>query len=128
LLLWRHSPALFDIWWNVEQTSLTSRGGVSLAHIELMAWASWPLLPLALWGLWLERRHLLTPENAMLLAATAAALFMFFTGPSTRPTALFPALVPLAVLAASAAGRLRRGAANAFDWFGMMTFTQARRH
>ena len=125
LLLWRHSPALFDIWWNVEQTSLTSRGGVSLAHIELMAWASWPLLPLALWGLWLERRHLLTPENAMLLAATAAALFMFFTGPSTRPTALFPALVPLAVLAASAAGRLRRGAANAFDWFGMMTFTQA---
>jgi 4-amino-4-deoxy-L-arabinose transferase-like glycosyltransferase len=125
LLLWRHSPALFDIWWNVEQASLTSRGGVSLAHIELMAWASWPLLPLAVWGLWLERRHLLTAENAMLLAATAAALFMFFTGPSTRPTALFPALVPLAVLAASAAGRLRRGAANAFDWFGMMTFTQA---
>ena len=28
------------------------------------------------------------------------------------------------MLAASAAGRLRRGAANALDWFGMMTFTQ----
>ncbi len=125
VLLWRHSPALFDIWWAVEQASLTSRGGISLAHLELLAWASWPLLPLALWALWLERRHLLKPENAMLLAATAAALFMFFTGTGTRPTALFPALVPLAVLAASATGRLRRGAANAFDWFGMMTFTQA---
>ena len=40
LLLWRQSPALFDIWWNVEQTSLTSRGGISLAHLELLAWAS----------------------------------------------------------------------------------------
>jgi 4-amino-4-deoxy-L-arabinose transferase-like glycosyltransferase len=31
--------------------------------------------------------------------------------------------VPLTLLAASGASRLRRGAANAFDWFGMMTFT-----
>lgn len=124
-LLWQHSPALFDIWWTVEQASLTARDGLSLAHLELLAWASWPVLPLALWGLWLERRQLLKAETAILLAATAVALLMFLTGPSTRPTALFPALVPLAVLAASAAGRLRRGAANALDWFGMMTFTQA---
>jgi 4-amino-4-deoxy-L-arabinose transferase-like glycosyltransferase len=125
LLLWQQSPALFDIWWTVEEASLTSRGGFSPAHLELLAWAGWPVLPLAVWGLWLERRHLLKPETAMLLAATAAALFMFLTGATTRPTALFPALVPLAVLAASATGRLRRGAGNAFDWFGMMTFTQA---
>jgi 4-amino-4-deoxy-L-arabinose transferase-like glycosyltransferase len=124
LLLWRHSPALFDIWWVVEQASLTSRGGPGLTHLELLAWASWPVLPLALWGLWLERRQLLKAETAMLLAATVVALSMFLTGTSTRPTTLFPALVPLAVLAASAAGRLRRGAANALDWFGMMTFTQ----
>ncbi len=124
-LLWQQSPALFDIWRTAEESSLTSRGGFSQAHFELLAWASWPLLPLAVWGIWLERRNLLKPENAMLLAATAVALLMYFTGTSTRPTALFPALVPLAVLAASATGRLRRGAANAFDWFGMMTFTQA---
>jgi hypothetical protein len=123
-LLRQQSPALFDIWWTAELASLTSRRGFSLGHLELLAWASWPVLPLAVWSLWLERRQLLKAETAMLLAATAVALLMFLSGPSTRPTALFPALVPLAVLAASAAGRLRRGAANALDWFGMMTFTQ----
>jgi 4-amino-4-deoxy-L-arabinose transferase-like glycosyltransferase len=125
-LLRQQSPALFDIWWTAELASLTSRRGFSLGHLELLAWASWPVLPLAVWSLWLERRQLLKAETAMLLAATAVALLMFLSGPSTRPTALFPALVPLAVLAASAAGRLRRGAANALDWFGMMTFTQTR--
>jgi hypothetical protein len=102
--------------------SVTIRGGFSRDHLELLAWASWPVLPLALWSLWLERRHLFKPETALLLAATAAALFMFFAD-VPRPTALLPALVPLTLLAAAGAGRLRRGAANAFDWFGMMTFT-----
>ncbi|MDO8341534.1 MAG: glycosyltransferase family 39 protein [Candidatus Woesebacteria bacterium] len=123
LLLWQQSPALFDIWWTVEEASLTSRDGFSPPHLQLLAWASWPVLPLAAWGLWLERRHLLKAETALLLTAAATALFMFLTGTSTRPTSLFPALVPLILLATSAAGRLRRGAANAFDWFGVMTFT-----
>jgi 4-amino-4-deoxy-L-arabinose transferase-like glycosyltransferase len=58
----------------------------------------------------------------MPLAASAAAL-LWFLADAPRPTALLPALVPLTLLAAAGAGRLRRGAANAFDWFGMMTFT-----
>jgi 4-amino-4-deoxy-L-arabinose transferase-like glycosyltransferase len=122
LLLWQQSPALFDIWWAAEQASLTLRGGFSRNHFELLAWASWPVLPLALWSLWLERRHLLKAPTALLLTATATALFMFFAD-APRPTALMPALVPLTLLAAAGAGRLRRGAASAFDWFGMMTFT-----
>lgn len=125
LLLRQQAPGLFDIWWAVEQSSLTSRDGFDGHHLALLAWGSWPVLPLALWKLWLERRHLLRAETAMLLAATASALFMFFTGTPTRSIALFPALVPLILLAASAASRLRRGAANAFDWFGMTTFTMA---
>ena len=121
-LLWRQAPALFDLWWNAERESLALRGGFSLKHVELLAWASWPVLPLALWTLWLERRHLLEPRTALPIAATAAALFAFFAD-APRPTALMPALVPLTLLAAAGVGRLRRGAANAFDWFGMMTFT-----
>ena len=121
-LLRQQSPALFDIWWTAEKTSLTLRGGFDRDHLEMLAWASWPVLPLALWSLWLERRHLLKPPNALLLAATVVALFAFFAD-SAKPTALMPALVPLTLLAAAGAGRLRRGAASAFDWFGMMTFT-----
>ncbi len=122
LLLWLQSPALFDIWWSAERESLTLRSGFSLNHLELLAWASWPVLPLALWSLWLERRHLLKAPTVLLLAASAAAIFAFLAD-VPRPTALMPALVPLTLLAAAGAGRLRRGAANAFDWFGMMTFT-----
>ena len=123
-LLWQQSPALFDIWWNAEKESLTLRGGFSRNHLELLVWASWPVLPLALWSLWLERRNLFKPPTALLLAATAAALLAFFAD-VPKATALMPALVPLTLLAAAGAGRLRRGAASAFDWFGMMTFTLA---
>jgi 4-amino-4-deoxy-L-arabinose transferase-like glycosyltransferase len=122
LLLWQQTPALFDIWWAAEQSSLTVRGGFSRDHLDLLAWAAWPVLPLALWSLWLERRHLLKPKTALLLVATATALFAFFAD-VPKATALMPALVPLTLLAAAGAGRLRRGAASAFDWFGMMTFT-----
>jgi len=121
-LLWQQAPTLFDIWWTAEQASLTLRGGFSRNHFELLAWAGWPVLPLALWSLWLERRHLLAPPTVLLLAATVAALLAFFAN-EPKATALMPALVPLTLLAAAGAGRLRRGAASAFDWFGMMTFT-----
>ena len=122
LLLRQQAPALFDVWWSAEQASLTLRGGFTRNHFELLAWASWPVLPLALWSLWLERKHLLKPQTVLLLAAALVALLAFFAD-APRPTALLPALVPLILLAAAGAGRLRRGAASAFDWFGMMTFT-----
>lgn len=122
LLLWQQAPALFDVWWTSSLSSLAPRGGFSRDHIELMAWASWPVLPLALWTLWLERRRLFKPQTALLLAAVAPALLAFFAD-APKPAALMPVLVPLTLLATAGADRLRRGAANAFDWFGMMTFT-----
>ncbi|MDK9702761.1 MAG: glycosyltransferase family 39 protein [Sulfuritalea sp.] len=122
LLLRQQAPALFDVWWNAEQASLTLRGGPNRNHFELLAWAAWPVLPLALWSLWLERRHLRKAPTALLLVAATATLAVFFAD-TPRPTVLLPALVPLTLLATAGAGRLRRGAANAFDWFGMMTFT-----
>ncbi len=122
LLLWQQAPGLFDIWWSAELASLGVHGGPGSNHAEMLAWAAWPVLPLALWALWLERRKPLLPQNFLMLAATAWALLLFVSD-SPRPATLLPALVPLTLLAASAAARLRRGAANAFDWFGMMTFS-----
>jgi 4-amino-4-deoxy-L-arabinose transferase-like glycosyltransferase len=122
LLLWQQTPTLFDLWWSAEQASLGFRGGLGLNHLEMLAWAAWPVLPLALWALWLERRNSLRPQNLLMMAATVWALLLFVAD-SPKPASLLPALVPLTLLAASAAARLRRGAANAFDWFGMMTFS-----
>jgi 4-amino-4-deoxy-L-arabinose transferase-like glycosyltransferase len=122
LLLWQQAPTLFDLWWTAELASLGIRGGLSVNHLEMLSWAAWPVLPLALWTLWLERRKPLLTQNFLMLTAAIWALLVFLAD-SPKPATLLPALVPLTLLAASAAARLRRGAANAFDWFGMMTFT-----
>lgn len=90
-------------------------------HLELLGWFAWPALPLALWPLWLFRRQL--GLIALPLLGSCGALVWFFLCSETRNLPALPLLLPLALLAATGAGRLRRGAANALDWFGMMTFT-----
>lgn len=122
LLLKQEAPALFDLWWQFEQDSIVPHSGFTRAHFKLLLWASWPVLPLALWHIWLERRRLLLTETLLPLTASGVALLIFLSG-NPKPVALLPALVPLALLAAAGTGRLRRGAANALDWFGMMTFS-----
>lgn len=121
-LLAQQAPVLFDLWWKSEQASIALRGVPTRAHVELLLWASWPLLPLAAWNLWLERRRLWQAETWLPLIASSVALLVFCLG-EPKPTTVLPALVPLLLLAAAGAGRLRRGAANALDWFGVMTFS-----
>lgn len=121
-ILLHQAPPLFDLWWKSEQASIAPRGGPTLAHVELLLWASWPALPLATWNLWLERRRPWQTETWLPLIASSVALLVFFLG-EPRPISVLPALLPLLLLAAAGAGRLRRGAANALDWFGVMTFS-----
>lgn len=90
-------------------------------HLELLAWFAWPALPIALWSLWLHRRQ--PGLIALPLAGSLGALIWFLLCSEPRNLPALPLLVPLTLLAASGAARLRRGAANALDWFGMMTFS-----
>jgi 4-amino-4-deoxy-L-arabinose transferase-like glycosyltransferase len=94
---------------------------ISLDHAELLAWFAWPALPLALWPLWLHRRQL--GQIALPLLGSLGALVWYLLCSEARNLPALPVLLPLVLLAATGAGRLRRGAANALDWFGMMTFT-----
>lgn len=126
LLLFRESPELFRQWWALATGAIRYQGdwiNTLADHAELLAWFAWPALPLALWALWLNRRSLTHPATMLPLAGTAVALgcSLLILGP--RPLLALPVLVPLILLATSGANRLRRGANNAFDWFGMMTFT-----
>lgn len=122
LLLAGHSPDYLRAWWQAELAALFADGGPSRGHAQLLAWFTWPLLPLAAWTLWLQRRQWTGAETLLPLAGTALCLALFLAG-DDRPLLAMPLLVPLTLLAAAGAGRLRRGAANAFDWFGSMTFT-----
>lgn len=122
MLLHQRGPELFDYWWALQLTHRPLSDAFSHDHLQLLAWAGWPVFPLALWNLWLERRRIWQAPTILPLSASLVTLAVFAVSEPT-PTSLLPALLPLTLLAAAGAGRLRRGAANAFDWFGMMTFT-----
>ena len=125
LLAWK-APATLSAWWAGGFVHFQGNWLISLSdQAELLAWFAWPALPLALWALWIHRHRLSEPGLALPVAGTATTLLalIFLYGP--RPLQSLPLLVPLVLLASAGAGRLRRGATNAFDWFGMMTFTLA---
>lgn len=92
------------------------------AYAEL-PWFTWPLWPLAAWTLWHTHRRLpRTPEIHAALAALAALLLAALFPAWSRDGGLLPILLPLALLSAFALEHLRRGAAQAFYWFGVLCF------
>lgn len=91
--------------------------------LQLFGWFAWPLWPIAGWALWKNRQQWTTPQVAVpLIASLSAILLVATTGNGLRPAGALPLLPPLCLLAAFGVQSLRRGAANAFDWFGVMAF------
>lgn len=125
LLAW-HSPEQFSLFQIIEKSKLTPlpwSAETFQDHLELMAWASWPVLPIALWAVWKNRRNLGSSALFIPLLGTLLALVQVFALAEPRPLNHLLLVVPLTLLAAAGVEKLRRGAANGFDWFGMMTFT-----
>ena len=94
-----------------------------LRQLSLLVWYAWPALPLAAWALWAKRRALTTRAMAWPGLAFIATLLLLGVGVEVRSAPALLLLPPLVLIAAPGVALLRRGAANAFDWFGMMTFT-----
>jgi len=88
----------------------------------LLAWFAWPAWPLAAWALYRERRQWRTPGIALpvLLLAGLLAVYAFVASPGEERGLIL--LLPLALLGAAGLFTLRRGAANALLWFGLMLF------
>ena len=121
MLLAKRSPELWALWWQNEIAEATlARSLPTLRHAEQLIWAAWPVLPLAFWSLWLHRRQ--PAQLALPLLGSLLGLGWFLSG-STRTLGILPMLPALILMAAAGADRLRRGAANAFNWFGAMTFS-----
>jgi 4-amino-4-deoxy-L-arabinose transferase-like glycosyltransferase len=120
-------PGEIPLWWRDEYASIRPHLSNLAAFnklIQLLGWFSWPLWPIAGWAVWRNRQQLLlgTPQLTLpILASLLAILFTAFTG-SIRPANMLPILPPLCLLATFGVESLRRGAANAFDWFGVTTF------
>lgn len=92
-------------------------------YLGTLAWYAWPALPIAAWALWSRRRMLRSFALSFPLLAFLAVLLGLglLVGMRSAPALLL--LPPLVLLAVPGVAALRRGAANAFDWFAMITFS-----
>lgn len=115
------APEYWTQWWQNELAEATRARGLPVSrHFEQLVWAVWPLWPLALWSFWLLRRQV--DRLFLPLLGVVVTLAWFLSG-APRSLAVLPLIVPLVLVAAAGADRLRRSAANAFDWFSVMTFS-----
>ena len=129
-LLYQHSPALFADW------SWSHNTGKWLAYIKSvpgkdvfyylknLPWLAWPALPLAAWAVWRDRRRIAQRDDLQLPLVCFGVMFCILSlAPSIKEVYALPMLLPITLLATASLSMLKRGAANALDWFGLMTFS-----
>ena len=91
-------------------------------YLSILGWYAWPAWPLAAWAVYRSRRQWKTPGVVMPVGAFLGllGLYAFDAHPAEEQGLIL--LLPLALLAAAGLFTLRRGAANALLWFGVMLF------
>jgi 4-amino-4-deoxy-L-arabinose transferase-like glycosyltransferase len=126
LLLAALDPDFFWRWLASEYTQIGRPANMlqtAWDYLTMLPWFAWPALPLALWTLRSKRRFLRDASYRLPLLATIAVWLSLSVTFEARSSSALLLLPPLALLAAPGVATLRRGAANAFDWFGVMTFS-----
>jgi 4-amino-4-deoxy-L-arabinose transferase-like glycosyltransferase len=129
LLLYQRSPELFMQWaWHdnignwlpfAKKTDLSS----FIFYLKILPWFAWPALPIAVWSVWDGRKKILQQrESQLLLASFVVMLASLSFVPYSEEVFALPLLLPVVLLATMALPRVRRGAANALDRFGIITF------
>lgn len=128
--LYQTSPSLFDEWlWinNLGRFIGSNDLGphADFAHyLNILPWYGFPALPIALWTLWDARATgFAKPAIQLPLLGFVVILGVLSAASDARELYALPLLVPLALLATPAISTLRRGAANAWLWFGAMGCT-----
>jgi 4-amino-4-deoxy-L-arabinose transferase-like glycosyltransferase len=129
LLLYQHSPQLFADWaWshNIGRWFDYAAHGPdadSFYYLKNLPWLAWPALPLAAWVVWQSRHRLALRDDLQLpLVAFGVMLLTLSFVPNIKEVYALPMLLPITLLATASLSALKRGAANALDWFGLMTF------
>lgn len=128
-MLYLYSPELFTEWFwqlNVGRWVNHVHDSVhlnTLYYVSILPWFAWPAFPLAIWAVWEARKKLKQSEEFQLLMVSFVVMLLTLSLSSTiDELSALPLLLPLSLLATAALFTLRRGAANALDWFGIMTF------
>lgn len=119
-------PRAYALWWAQELASFKPNADSRRAltgFLALLPWFAWPALPLVFWTIWRRRKALNVPGVVLPVVGFGVALTLVSSTQQPRSVNALPLLAPLVLLATPAVATLRRGAANAYDWFAMMTFT-----
>lgn len=90
--------------------------------VGVLPWYLWPTWPLAAWAVYRTRRAWREPATLMPLAVLVVLFAVFSASMSSSEDKLLALTVPAALLASAGVMTLRRGAAYAFLWFGVMLF------
>lgn len=120
--LWLFQGSGVDSWWRMSLRFIDEprQSGVLLADL---AWFAWPVWPLAIWAIWHDHRRLAREFTLHPVLVATLILFLWAHWPAyTREGGLVALLVPLSLLAAKGMASLKRGAAQALYWFGVLTF------
>jgi 4-amino-4-deoxy-L-arabinose transferase-like glycosyltransferase len=121
VLSWIYAPELLTGWWfnSVEAFNQS----LHLYILRTLLWYAWPALPLALWGLWRFREQLLhRPRFQLMIVFFVVVLLLIGFAGERKEVFALPLLIPLTAMAGGSIETLKRGAAGALNWFGLILF------
>lgn len=114
-------PTVLSSWWAFNLNNFTQLN--HLYFMRILIWYAWPALPLAALGLFHYRHQLLSkPKFQLMISFFICSLFFLGVGSSAKDINALPLLLPLVALGAGSVEHLKRGAAAALNWFGVMLF------
>ncbi len=120
-VLYYYYPQLFNVWWRMNFDVFHKDNHLYFARI--LIWYAWPALPLSLLGLWRYRHQLFVkPKFQLMIIFFICSLFFLGLGAAAKDINALPLLLPLVALGAGSVEHLKRGAAAALNWFGVMLF------
>jgi 4-amino-4-deoxy-L-arabinose transferase-like glycosyltransferase len=126
LLIWPifgaiYAPTILSQWW--QNSLLSFQHSFHLYFLRTLTWYAWPALPLALWGFWRHRAQLLAkPKFQLIIVFFVVAFLMIGLGGERKEVFALPLLLPLTAMAGGSIESLKRGAAGALNWFGLILF------
>lgn len=127
--LYQFSPPAFRVWLNYY--AFGAFGGLAAWQsfhtfgffFSIVLWFAWPVLPLGVWGAWSNKAEWRSPKLALpIMALLLNACWLALAGDLIGESSLLIVLPALSLLTTVGIDRLRRGAAAALNWFGIMTF------
>lgn len=110
-------------WWQAQYRLFNFAEHRYLYFLQTAFWFCWPATPLALWGFWRYRKQLLAGAHYQLIAVfLLIALALIGVSSEKKDIFALPLLIPLTLLAGGSIETLKRGAAAALNWFGLMLY------